>query len=304
MLASLRRISKREWRTIAGQYAFIAPQLILFVALTILPFFVAIPTLFTDKANFTDPSPNPVGFRNFTAIFTDQSIQGEYLPAMRRTVIFVVMNFVMIYLFGMTLALLLYEVGFKGGFFSVVYLPLMASGIAIGSMAVMLFARSTGTANLLLLELGLIKKPIDIYTPFGTGVILPLLAGWRWAGFNMAIFLTGLLAIPKETIEAAIVDGASYLQRLRRVYLPQMWPSIILASTMCLIGSWSVFDELVAMGALYVNPEAKFVSIIFFVYGFAVDRLSLGMTLALETFLPLMLLGIGLQRLQRRLQYY
>jgi hypothetical protein len=58
------------------------------------------------------------------------------------------------------------------------------------------------------------------------------------------------------------------------------------------------------MGALYVNPEAKFLSIIFFTYGFQINRLSLGMTLALETFLPLVLVGVVLQHLQRRAQYY
>jgi ABC-type sugar transport system permease subunit len=303
-MLAIKRISKRERRLILTQYAFLTPQLILFVGLTLVPFIVAIPMLFTDQSSFTDPQVNQIGLRNFTAVFRDPSIQADYLPALRRTVIFVAMNYLMIFLFGLSLALLLYEVGFRGGFFTVVYLPLMASGFAIGAMAVMLFGRSTGTANLLLLELGLIKKPFDIYTPGGTGIILPLLTGWRWAGFNMAIFLSGLLSIPKETIEASIVDGTSYWQRLLRVYFPQMWPSFILASTMCLIGSWSAFDELVAMGALYVNPEARFLSIIFFTYGFQINRLSLGMTLALETFLPLVLVGVVLQYLQRRAQYY
>ena len=203
----------------------------------------------------------------------------------------------------MFLALLLYEVGFRGGFFTVVYLPLMVSGLAVGYMAVMLFSRETGTANLLLLELGILKKPIDIFSAEGTAFILPLLVGWRYAGYNMAIFLAGLLAIPKETIEASIVDGANYFQRLFKVYFPQMWPSFILATTMCLIGSLAVFAELVAMGALYVNPEAKLLSILFFTYGFQVERLAMGMTLAVMTFLPLVLIGVALQRLQRRLQY-
>jgi hypothetical protein len=57
------------------------------------------------------------------------------------------------------------------------------------------------------------------------------------------------------------------------------------------------------MGALYVNPNAKFLSIIFFTYGFSIDRLAMGMTLALESFLPLVLVGIALQRLQRKVQY-
>jgi multiple sugar transport system permease protein len=298
-----KKMSKLERRRIRRDLAFIAPQLILFVTLTIIPLFVAIPFLFTDIARFNDPQINQVGLSNFTAVFTDSGVQADYFPALRRTLVFVVLNYTTVFIFGLSLALLLYEVGFKGGFFTIVYLPLMISGLAVGYIAVMLFSRETGTANLLLMELGLLKKPIDIFSAEGTAFILPLLVGWRYAGYNMAIFLAGLLAIPKETIESAIVDGASYWQRLWRVYFPQMIPSFILATTMCLIGSFAVFDELVAMGALYVNPEAKLLSVLFFTYGFQVERLGMGMTLAVITFLPLVLVGVALQRLQRRLQY-
>ena len=298
-----RKLGKLERRRIAGDWAFILPQLIFFIFLTIIPFFVAIPILLTDMSQFNDPQPNFVGLRNFTALFTDPSVQRDYLPAFRRTIIFVVLNYTTVYIFGLSLALLMYEVGFRGGFFTVVYLPLMVSGLAVGYMAVMLFSRETGTANLLLLELGVLKEPIDIFSAEGTAFILPLLVGWRYAGYNMAIFLAGLLSIPEETIEASVVDGANYWQRLIRVYFPQMWPSFILATTMCLIGSFAVFDELVAMGALYVNPEAKLLSILFFTYGFQFERLAMGMTLAVITFLPLVFIGIALQRLQRRLQY-
>ena len=51
------------------------------------------------------------------------------------------------------------------------------------------------------------------------------------------------------------------------------------------------------------NPEAKLLSVLFFTYGFQVERLGMGMTLAVITFLPLVLVGVALQRLQRRLQY-
>jgi ABC-type sugar transport system permease subunit len=292
---------RRKRRQILSQYTFILPQLILFVLLTIVPFFVAIPILFTDMASFNDPQINPVGLNNFVALFTDPSIQRDYLPALQRTLVFVVLNYSTVYIFGLSLALLMYEVGFKGGFFTIIYLPLMLSGLAVGYMAVMMFSRGTGTVNLLLLELELISKAIDIYSPEGTAFILPLMVGWRYAGYNMAIFLSGLLSIPVETIDASKVDGTNYWQRLWHVYFPQMLPSFIMATTMCLIGSFAVFDELVAMGALYVNPEAKLLSVLFFTYGFQVNRLALGMTLAVITFLPLVFIGVMLQRLQRRL---
>jgi ABC-type sugar transport system permease subunit len=298
-----KKLSKLERKRVIQDWTFILPQLIIFVVLTIVPLFVAIPILFTDKASFNDPTVSPIGIRNFTALFTDSSVQADYVPALRRTIVFVLLNYSTVFIFGLSLAILMYEVGFKGGFFTVVYLPLMLSGLAVGYMAVMMFAKETGTGNFILQDLGILKEPLNIFSAQGTAFILPLLVGWRYAGYNMAIFLSGLLSIPDETIEASIVDGASYLQRLFRIYFPQMLPSFILATTMCLIGSFAVFDELVAMGATYVNPEAKLLSIVFFTYGFQIDRLAMGMTLALETFLPLILLGIGLQRLQRRLQY-
>lgn len=298
-----KKMSRMERKKIMRDWVFILPQLSIFLVLTIVPFLVAIPILFTDMSSYNDPQINPVGWRNFTALFNDPSVLRDYIPALRRTIIFVILNYTTVYIFGLSLALLMYEVGFRGGFFTIVYLPLMVSGLAVGYIAVMLFSKETGTANLLFEELGIIKKPINIYSAQGTAFILPLIVGWRYAGYNMAIFLAGLLSIPKETIEASIVDGANYWQRLWKVYFPQMLPSFVLATTMCLIGSFAVFDELVAMGALYVNPEAKLLSVLFFTYGFQIDRLAMGMTLAVMTFLPLVILGVALQRLQRRLQY-
>jgi ABC-type sugar transport system permease subunit len=294
---------RRAARRMLIDWAFILPQLILFFSLTILPFFIGLPMVFTDRLSFVDTDVNYVGLDNFTKVFTEPGIKDEVFPALVRSVRFTLLNYVMVFVFGLTLALLMYEVGFRGGFFTVIYLPMMLSGLSIGFIATMLFSRSTGTVNLLLLKLGLIEKPFDIKSASGITLFLPLLTGWRYAGFNMAIFLAGLLTIPTDTIEAAIVDGASYLQRLVYVYFPQMIPSFIIATIFCLIGSFNIFDELVALGGLYGNKEASFLSIIFFTYGFQRGRLAVGLTLALELGIPLFIIGLLLERIRRRFQY-
>lgn len=290
---------RRQVRRILRDYAFILPQLTLYVAFTIVPFFVGLPMAFTDMESFTDTEVAMVGASNFVEIARDPILKAELGGALVRTLRFTGLNYLMVYLFGMVLALLMYEIGFRGGFFTIIYLPMMVSGLAIGFMATMLFAQSSGTMNLLLLQLGWIKAPIDIKQASGVTLFLPLLMGWRSAGFNMALFLAGLLAIPKETIEAATIDGASYLQRLLRVYFPQMMPSFIIATIFCLINSFNIFETLIALGAMTGNQEARFLSVLFFEYGFNRGRLALG----LELGIPLFIVGLLLQRLQRHLQY-
>ncbi len=294
---------RRRTRRIMRDWTFILPQLILFVGFTLLPFIVGMPTVFTDKLSFTDTDVEYVGFDNFEKIFNEPGVSEEFFPALVRSVRFTILNYAMSIIFGLSLALLMYEVGFHGGFFTVIYLPMMLSGLAIGFIATMLFSRSTGTVNLLLLELGLIQKPFDMKAASGIAYILPLLTGWRYAGFNMAIFLAGLLTIPKETIEAAIVDGVSYWQRLIYIYFPQMIGSFLIVSIFAIIGSFNIFDELVALGALYGNQEANFLSIVFFKYGFLRGRLAVGLTMALQLGIPLFIIGLLLQRIQRRFQY-
>ena len=285
-------------------FALIAPQLILYVLLIIIPIFVAIPLLFTDRSSFMDPHVNFIGLDNFSRLFNDPGVAADYWPGLVKTIRFTILNYVMVFVFGLTLALLMYEIGVRNGVFVIIYLPWMISGLALGFMALMLFSEATGTVNLLLMQFGWIKQPINIKNEVGTTIILPILIGWKAAGFNMAIFLAGLMSIPKDTIEAAIVDGATYLQRLWRIYFPQMAPAFIIATVFCLLGSFKVFDELVALGGLYQNQAAEFLSIIFFRYGFSENKLALAMTLSVETFLPLMFLAVLLQGLQRRLTSY
>jgi ABC-type sugar transport system permease subunit len=304
MMYWIQRLRSPFVRSILGDYVFIAPQLILYVGLTLVPLIIALPMLFTDRLDFNDIDVDYIGFQNITRVFIDPSISTDYLPALVRTVRFTVINYLMVYVFGLTLALVIYEVGFRGGFFTIIYLPMMISGVAVGYIATMLFSKSTGTVNLLLLDLGWIKEPIDIRLESGSTIILPIIIGWKYAGFNLAIFLSGLLSIPEETIEASIVDGAAYLQRLWRVYFPQMAPAFIIATIFCLLGSFGVFDEPMAMGAFNTNPGLRFLSVVFYAYGFTQQRLALGMTLAVQTFVPLVVLAYLLQQLQKRLAYY
>jgi len=302
---------KRERQNLLWDLAFLTPQFIIFFTLTILPFLISIPILLTDQIGFIDNDIDFVGLKNFVSIFQYPLVDSFY-SAVKRTIIFTIINYATVYIFGMTLALLMYEIKsrWKKPFFTIIYLPYMISGLGIGLIMLLLFSRDTGSLNLLLLKLGLIENAVDIKDPRVSSWLFPLMVGWRYAGFNMAIFLGGLLAIPTETIHASRVDGANYLQRLRHIYFPQMSASIIVATVLCLIGSWGVFDEAVGMGALTSNSNVRFFSILLFKIGFAGSGASQSGTLAeamamsMTINIPLLIVGILLGRLQQKFNAY
>lgn len=283
--------------------AFVSPQLIIYIAFTILPLLVAIPMLLSDRRDFLDNAINFVGLKNFAYVFS-QPFLNDFLGALQRTSIFTILNYSTIYIFGLTLALIMFEYSsrLRRPFFTVIYLPYMISGLGAGMLLTLLFAKDSGSLNLLLMKLGILSTPFDIKSKMVATFALPLMTGWRYAGLNMAFFLGGLLSISTDTIEAATVDGANYRQKLFRIYLPQMVPSIIMASITCLVGSFNLIDELFGLGATYGNVNANFISIMVYNLGFN-SGLSRSVTMSFVVFIPLIIIAFVLVRVQKKMQY-
>ena len=78
--------------------------------------------------------------------------------------------------------------------------------------------------------------------------VVIILAIWTTTGTFMLMFLAALQDLPVEVDEAAMLDGVSPWQKLRFVTLPMLKPTIFLVTTLGLIGTWQVFDQIYVMG--------------------------------------------------------
>lgn len=288
------------------ELVFFLPQFVIYITFTLLPLLVAIPIIFTDRVNFIDPEVSFIGLRNFMEIFR-APIVGVMLPALARTAIFTGVTFLNIFIIGLPLALIVFEFKSRlnGPFFTVVYMPYVTAPIGVGILLTMLFSLDSGTMNLLLLKLGILDNPINIVEEEVARWALPLMVGWRNAGFNMAILLSGLLTISDESIEASLVDGASYWQRLTRIYVPQIIPSIVIATIVTLLRSFGNFDIPVGFGGLRGNRSAYFLSVMLYQMGFGgaatqTATLAHAVTISFVVYLPLVIVAIALNRIQRR----
>lgn len=75
-------------------------------------------------------------------------------------------------------------------------------------------------------------------------VSVSILVVWRWTGYNMVLMLAGLQGIPLEYYEAAMVDGASPVQRMRAITMPLMRPTFLFCGLLSLLGTIYMFDEI------------------------------------------------------------
>nr|WP_269449946.1 sugar ABC transporter permease [Auraticoccus cholistanensis] len=143
---------------------------------------------------------------------------------------------------GLALALLMNSVlPARALFRTVVYLPLVISGVAVGLIGTLLFNETTGVLQTLAAALGLPPVSWQSSGPaaFASVVLITL---WVRVGFTMIIYLAGLQAVPVELHEAGQVEGAGRWQRFRWITWPLLGPATFFLLVMSVIYSFQVFD--------------------------------------------------------------
>jgi len=123
-----------------------------------------------------------------------------------------------------------------------VLVPYVVAPVAVALVFGQLFADQSGVVNAFLTNLGL--DPIGWHSErIWSHVAIATMVNFRWTGYNTLIFLAAMQAIPRDVIEAAIVDGANRWQTFRNVTVPLLRPTIIFVVITSTIGGLQIFDE-------------------------------------------------------------
>lgn len=213
--------ARRTWSRYPARtaYLFIAPWLLGFLLLTLLPLVYAFFVSFT-SANGITPRWHWIGLDNYIELFSDP----DTWWSLSRTLLYMVITVPLGILGSLGLALLLnIRMRAIGIFRSLFYLPAVVPVVAAAVIWKVMFDRDAGVINALIESLGgpAITWLVDP-TAFTALVVMVL-----WGlGSGMVIFLAGLQGIPAELREAAAVDGANSWQSFRSVTLPLLSPVI------------------------------------------------------------------------------
>lgn len=112
---------------------------------------------------------------------------------------------------------------------------------------------------------------------------------WKTTPFMSLLLLAGLAQVSEDMIEAAKVDGATWLQRLYKVILPNMRAAIMVAVLFRALDAYRIFDNIFVMTAGANNTE----SISFLTYRQVIEQFQLGIGSALSVLLFLSVLVVA-----------
>ena len=168
-----------------------------------------------------------VGWQTFQKVFADK----DFTRALTNSMVFNLLDLLVSFPMPIILALMLNELRFprfKKVTQTVLYLPHFLSWVIIGSVAYQLFKPSSGIVNILLMKWGWIEQGIPFLTEKTHWAATYLLIGvWQGMGWGTIIYLAAITGISGELYEAAMIDGASRLQRIWHITLPGIRSTIV-----------------------------------------------------------------------------
>ena len=214
----------------AVPYLLLLPALMVILAVVLLPLVVSLYSSFTGYV-LTRPATlfQFVGLRNYQRLWSNADFWWAFL----RTLIFITVALNLEMLLGLGLALLVNQITFgQRAIRTVMMFPMMFSPILVGFLFKYLLNDSIGFVNNALYSLGIITTPIP-WLVDGTLANLSIIFAEIWMSTSVfaILLLAGVMAMPKEPIEAAKVDGCNSWQVFRHITLPFLMPFIYIAMT-------------------------------------------------------------------------
>ncbi|MGI9253758.1 MAG: carbohydrate ABC transporter permease [Thermomicrobiales bacterium] len=180
-----------------------------------------------------------IGLANYAKTVRDDL----FAVAFQNTIIYSVSVVVLELIVALGLSLLLNQpnLRFKNIYLAILLIPLLVSPVAVGLIWRLLLHPDLGAINWMLGLFGL--PPQEWLAQLSTA--MPTVIGvdvWHETSLMIVVILAGLTALPRDPLEAAMVDGANRWQSLTTITLPLMAPVILVAVLIRLIAAMKTYD--------------------------------------------------------------
>lgn len=227
-------------------FALVAPFLAFFTAFWIIPFVYGL-YISLHKYSFAVGKQEFVGLKNYLRILVgDSTFKDSFYLGMGNTIKFVICTVPLLVFLSLGLALLLAELPerLKKYYRAIYFASYSVSVTAVSATFVWLMKGNGGYMNNLLMNFGIISKPVYWLEkePF-VWITLTVATLWWTLGYNMILYVSALNEVDESMYEAATVDGANYWQTLRYITLPNIKSTFFFVLMTTIIASFNVYGQ-------------------------------------------------------------
>ncbi len=203
----------------------LAPALAILALVSIFPFIYIVVMSFSSVRMIGGISFDWAGLDNWTRLFGDGAVWGSWL----RSIVFFILSVGVQMTLGIGIALAIYETRRgRNAITSLVLMPMFMAPVIVGLLGRFLTDSTYGLYAWVLDKVGLYNGDI-LGSTTSAFIAVTLMDVWEWTPLIALIVLAGLTSMPRQVLEAAAIDGASYWSRLRDIVLPMIAGVIIVA---------------------------------------------------------------------------
>ena len=266
---------------------FMLPAIVLVSTLIFLPVILNIYYSFFKWTAYSK-SMKFVGLQYYIKLFSDEKI----LHALMNNVLYAVVSLIFQAGFGLVIAYFFIsyaKMEFAALTRVIIFIPAVISLTAIGLLWVIAYNPSIGFVNSFLSYIGLDKLAHDWLGDQNTAMMsIIMVSQWQYIGEMVMLYTVGVLNVPTEVLESAKIDGASHWQIFFKIIIPMIKSTILMNTTVTIIGAFMVFDEVYVMTGGGPGNATETLAVMMYETGFRKDNMgyasAIGVLLFLITF--------------------
>ncbi|MGD9507684.1 MAG: carbohydrate ABC transporter permease [Geminicoccaceae bacterium] len=267
------------------------PAIIVLACITIYPFFWLI------WMSLHDVDVGPAGdtwnnFRNWTRLPGDSKFINGWILLFKYSAMCMVLEVGL----GIALAVILNRSRFEKTLVTIFLMPMMMAPIVAGLVWYYLYNSTFGWYHWLMQSVGLLGAKSILGDPSTAMLGIVIVDVWQWTPLIILITLAGLKRVPRDQLEANMVDGAGEVRNFFSITLPNLYPFLLIAILLRFMDNFRFIDAILVLTGGGPADATKILPTYLFDVSFQFFKLGRGAAIALTLLVVTIILGMLLVR--------